>query len=157
MSWAWAFGVITGFYLRGFHCDCHLKGYLMSPRTVGTALRRWGPPTPVKFGVAFTAVMLAMTFMSAVSWFRASNAIDDAAAATRQTNALVVCQSRATEDSLTLWRDWRKQFKQGQGQSEEVRRARFFASLDDYIASLELLQRARQSDDPAAVCEGRKP
>lgn len=146
---SWALGVLMGFYFR----DCHLKGYLMSPRTF---VRLWAAPTLVKIGIVFTSLMLAVTILSGVSWFRASNAIDDAANASRQSSALASCQTRATEDALTLWRSWKKQFsKEGQSQSEEVRRALFFASLDDYIASLELLQRARVTDDPAKVCEGR--
>jgi len=143
---SWAASFLAGFYAR----DLHLRGHTMPSRL--TQLSEVS--TTVKIGGVVTALMLAVTVLSGVSWIRAADAI-------RQNQATAVCQTRAAADGLVLWEGLKKQLSAPRtDESPKAQKARarvFFASLDDYIASLKLLIRARQSADPEKVCEEHQP
>lgn len=144
---SWSFGVVTG--LCCSRC-LRLKGSFVS---LLPAMPTWRTPTLVKISAVFTVLMCSMAVMSGLNWFRATSAINNSAEATRQTRAAAACQVRAREDTLKMYRSWLKTISgEDQGKPPEVRRALFVASIEDAIASLELLQRASLSDDPARVC-----
>lgn len=91
------------------------------------------------------ALMLATSVAATVAWNRAADALE-------QTNAVARCSAQATSDAKVLWGKVRAQFDPEPGTSPEQARLNVERAIDDYLDTLTSLQKARASEDPAAVC-----
>lgn len=142
------------FFVAGLLIGRHytVKGYLM-PRRLLHPIRSWRALSGIERG------MLIVMVLGLVSTAVALKATFAAIDARNQAQALTACSKRATADALTWFENLQDQTTHPPKTPKERKKAqhRFDRSLVRYIASLHLLQQARESDDPAAICAQEPP
>lgn len=104
------------------------------------------PRRTLVVALALAAVlMLGVSVAATVTWNRAAAALEKADSVSR-------CSAQATSDAKVLWRTVKAQFHPGPETTPEQARLNVEQAIDDYLDTLTSLQKARASEDPAAVC-----